>query len=132
MAVRRTFERPMGGWWKRNPHFLRYMAREGTAVFVVAYALLLLAGVLCLAAGREAYEAWLAAVRHRALLPLHALLLLVFAYHTWSWFRIMPRTLPPVLVAGRRLGDGAITAAGLGAALAASAALYGVLAWLAR
>ena len=122
----------MGAWWKRNPHFLRYMAREGTAVFVVAYALLVLAGVLCLAAGREAYEGWLAAVRHRWMLPLHVVLLLVFAYHTWSWFRIMPRTLEPVVVAGRRLADGAITAAGLGASLAASLALYGVLLWLAR
>ena len=132
MATRRPFDRPMAGWWKRNPFFLRYMAREGTAVFVVLYALLLLAGVLCLALGREAYEAWLAFLRGRWMLPLHAVFLAVFGYHTWSWFRIMPRTLAPIVVAGRRLPDAVITATGLAASLAASLALYGVLLWLAR
>ena len=46
MAIHRTYVRPMDGWWRRDPFFVRYMAREATAVFVVVYALILLAGVI--------------------------------------------------------------------------------------
>ena len=44
-------------------------------------------------------------------------------YHTYTWFEIMPKTMPPVMVAGRKLPPGAITGAGL----AASAVLSIVL-----
>ena len=33
-------------------------------------------------------------------LLLHGLLLLGFLYHSWTWFNIMPRTLPPIRVRG--------------------------------
>ena len=39
MSVRRPLKRPMQGWWRRNPYFIRYMAREATAPFVAVYAL---------------------------------------------------------------------------------------------
>jgi fumarate reductase subunit C len=48
-------------------------------------------------------------------------LLAAFAYHTWTWFAIMPKTMPPVVVGGRRLTAGAITGAGLVAAAVLSA-----------
>jgi len=34
--ARRPYVRPMTGWWRRNPYFMRYMLREGTAVVVAA------------------------------------------------------------------------------------------------
>ena len=132
MAVRHPYVRPMRGWWTRNPFFVRYMAREVTAIFVVAYALLLLAGLIRLSHGRAAFEDWLEGLRSPASIAFHALLVAVFLYHTWSWFRIMPKTLPPIEVGGRRLGPHAITALGLAASAAAALALYGLLTWLAR
>lgn len=124
MAIRRTYVRPMAGWWRRNPVFLIYMAREVTAVFVAAYALVLLAGLLRLAQGPAAFEQWLEGLRSPGSIAFHVLLFAVFAYHTWSWFTIMPKTMPPVVVGGRKLAPAAITALGLAASAIASIALY--------
>ena len=30
--ARRPYVRPMQGWWRRDPFFMRYMLREATAV----------------------------------------------------------------------------------------------------
>jgi fumarate reductase subunit C len=94
MATRRPYVRPMAGWWRRDPFFMRYMAREVTAVFVAAYGIVLLVGLVRLAQGEAAFAGWLAALRSPLSLAFHALLLAVFAYHTYSWFAIMPKTLP--------------------------------------
>ena len=122
--TRRTYMRKMDGWWKRDPFFLRYMAREATAVFVVIYALGLLTGLVRLAQGEAAFAGWVAALRSPASIALHAVLLAVFVYHTYTWFAIMPKTMPPIVVAGRKLAPGAITGAGLGAAAILSLALF--------
>jgi fumarate reductase subunit C len=132
MAVRHPYVRPMQGWWKRNPYFMRYMAREATAIFVVAYALILLAGLVRLAQGEAAFAQWRDGLRSPWSIAFHIVLLGVFAYHTWSWFRIMPKTLPPLVVAGRRLTPGAITVSGLAASVIASLVLLAAWTWLAR
>ena len=113
MSARRTYVRPMQGWWKRDPFFMRYMAREATAVFVYLYGLVLVAGLAALSAGSAAFEGWLAMLRHPLGIAFQLVSLAVFAYHTWSWFQIMPKTMPPVLVGGKRLPGSAITAAGI-------------------
>jgi fumarate reductase subunit C len=124
MAFRRTYVRPMDGWWRRNPFFLRYMVREATSIFVVVYAMILLAGVIRLSQGEAAFGEWLEGLASPWSAAFHVLLFAVFAYHTWSWFRIMPKTMPPVRVAGRRLAGSTITALGIAAAIGASVAFY--------
>jgi fumarate reductase subunit C len=131
MAIRRSYVRPMDGWWRRDPFFLRYMAREVTSVFVVAYALILLAGLIRLSQGEEAFGDWLDGLASPASVAFHVVLFAVFAYHTWSWFRIMPKTMPPVVVAGRRLSACAITGIGVSAAVAVSIAFFVAMAVLA-
>ena len=131
MAIRRTYIRPMDGWWRRNPYFVRYMAREVTSIFVVAYALILLAGAIRLSQGEAAFGAWLESLASPWSVAFHVLLFAVFAYHTWSWFRIMPKTMPPVVLGGRRLSATAITALGICAALAASIAFVALVELLA-
>ena len=123
MGETRGYVRPMAGWWRRNPFVVRYMAREASALFVAAYALVLLWGLVRLGEGREAFEAWLLALASPASIALHVVLLAVFAFHTVSWFRIMPKTLPPIAVAGRRLSPGVVTGLGLAASAACSLAL---------
>ena len=112
-SSRRPYVRSMDGWWRRNPFFVRYMIREATAVLVVAYAVVLLVGVIRLAQGEAAYNAWLEALRTPLSLAFHAVLLVGFLYHTWSWFSIMPKTMPMILVAGRKLRPAVITGTGL-------------------
>ena len=131
MAVRRPYVRPMEGWWRRDPFFLVYMAREVTAFFVAAYGLLLLAGVIRLSQGRAAFEEWLDGLASPWSIGFHVALLIAFLYHTLSWFQIMPKTMPPVVVGGKRLAPGTITSLGLGASAVASLAVYFLLRWLA-
>ena len=123
MAARRPYVRPMEGWWKRNPFFVRYMAREATAVFVYLYALLLAGGLVSLANGEAAFNAWLAWLRQPPMIVFQLVCLAVFAYHTWSWFVIMPKTMPPLRVAGKRVTASAITCTGVGIAVFSSLAL---------
>ena len=122
--ARRPYVRPMDGWWKRDPFFVKYMAREATSVFVVVYAAVLLVTVLRLAEGQAAFEAWVAQLRSPAAIALHALLLVVFLYHTLSWFQIMPKTMAPVVMGGHKVPGPAITMAGLAASAVASALLF--------
>jgi fumarate reductase subunit C len=106
------YVRPMQGWWKRNPFFVRYMAREVTAVGVWIYALILTVGVYRLAQGEVAWNAWLQALRSPASVVLHLVLLLGMVLHAYSWFEIMPKTMAPIVIAGERLSAARIQRTG--------------------
>jgi len=123
MSKRRPYVRSMDGWWRRDPYFVKYMAREVTAIFVAAYAVVLLVGLVRLGQGQAAYEGWLAALKSPLSLVFHLILLATFVYHTWSWFNIMPKTMPIMFVGGKRVQPGMITGAGLAAAVVACLAV---------
>ncbi|GAA5181824.1 hypothetical protein GCM10025771_29660 [Niveibacterium umoris] len=125
---RRPYKRPMQGWWRRNPYFVEYVIHEATACFVAAYALVLLSGVLCVMQGEGAWNAWLAVLRHPLSIAVHLVMLVAVGYHSWSWFKIMPKTLPPIRVRGERVGASAIFAGGLAATAIASLIVI-VVAW---
>jgi fumarate reductase subunit C len=112
----RSYVRPMGAWWKRNPFYGWYMVRELSCVFITAYAVVLLVGIWRLTQGREAFEAWRAS--------------LLVLYHAWSWFQVMPKTLPFIRIQGRRLSDRAIVTSGVTAAVVASILVFAVVWWL--
>ncbi|MCM2312443.1 MAG: hypothetical protein NDI84_13670 [Steroidobacteraceae bacterium] len=125
---RRPYVRPMAGWWRRNPFFFEYMVHEATALFVAAYALVLLVGLLRLAQGEAAWNGWLEALRSPGSVVFHVVLLAAIGYHGWTWFRIMPKTMPPLVVGGKRVAPAVITVCGLAAAAVCSLAVL-VLVW---
>ena len=127
-GVRAPYVRPMRGWWRRDPFFRRYMLREATALAVLAYAVVLTVGVVRLAQGEAAWNGWLDALRTPLSLLLHGMLLLAMLIHAKSWFEIMPKTMPPLIVGGRRIAASTITRAGWAAAVLASIALF-VFVW---
>lgn len=112
----------MRGWWRRNPFFVRYMLREASALFLTGYALSWLFGLYRLSQGAAAYEAWRQALAAPWAVALHALALLFVGYHTWTWFQVMPKTLPALPVPPR-----VVSAAGVAATVLLSLLL---LAWL--
>ncbi len=122
--MRRTYVRSMAGWWRRDPVFIRYMAREATALFVVIYAAILLVTVARLAQGETSFNAWMALLAGKTSIALHAILVAAFAYHTYTWFEIMPKTMPPIRIAGRKLAPGVITGVGLAVSAILSVALF--------
>lgn len=113
----------MGAWWTRNPYYLRYMARELSSALVVAYALVLLTGVYRLQQGRDAFQGWLDALAGPASVAFHAVTLALVTYHAWTWFRIMPKTLPFLRVGGWRVPDRLIVVSGLAAVVLCTAAI---------
>ena len=126
--VRRPYVRPMQGWWRRDPFFVRYMRREATALAVLVYAIVLTVGVVCLSQGEAAWNRWLDALQTPWSMLLHVLLLVGFVIHAKSWFEIMPKTLPMMFVGGRRVTASTITRSGWAATVLASVALF-ALAW---
>jgi len=123
------YRRPMRGWWRRDPFFVRYMFRELTAVAVLVYAIVLTVGVVRLAQGEAAFNGWLQALRSPASLLLHAVLLLSMVVHAHSWFEIMPKTMPMIFIGGRRLAAGTIQRTGWLATVAVTVVVFALALW---
>ncbi|MBL8415017.1 MAG: fumarate reductase subunit C [Propionivibrio sp.] len=117
----------MDGWWKKNPFYVEYMIHESTALFVAAYAFTLLVGLVRLGQGEAAWNGWLEAMKSPLSLIFHVVFLLAIMYHTYTWFKIMPITLPPIIVGGKKVSPGAITGSGLLAAVVASVFMLGLV-----
>lgn len=127
MSARKPYVRPMAGWWRRNPFFMRYMAREASAVFLAIYAVILLIGVYRLSQGTAAYDAWLAALTNPLAIAFHGIALLAVAYHAYTWWKVMPKTMPMLHVGGRRIPEISLSAVGWAATLAASLVVYALV-----
>ncbi|HEY8049152.1 MAG TPA: fumarate reductase subunit C [Ramlibacter sp.] len=119
----RGYVRPMRAWWKRDPYFAAYMARELTAFAVLAYSIVLAVGLLRLSQGEAAWNGWLAAVRSPFGWLLHAIFLVSFLVHSKSWFEIMPKTMPMMFMQGKRVPGARITQAGFVLAVVCTIAL---------
>jgi fumarate reductase subunit C len=111
-TLRRGYVRPMQGWWRRDPFFVKYMIREVTAVAVLVYAIILMMGVVRLSQGEAAFNGWLAALKTPGSILLHLVLLASMVVHAKSWFDIMPKTMPLLFVGGHRVEGSTITRTG--------------------
>jgi fumarate reductase subunit C len=130
MAQVRTYTRPMSGWWRRNPYFVRYMIREGSSVFLALYTVILLVGLYRLTQGEAAWDAWRAALTSPGSILFHWLALLAVGYHAYTWWKVSPKTAPDLRVAGRAVPELAITAGGLLAMIGVSAVVYIIVRWM--
>ena len=111
-TMRRGYVRPMQGWWRRDPFFVKYMIREVTAVAVLVYAIILMMGVVRLSQGEAAFNGWLAALKTPGSILLHLVLLASMIVHAKSWFDIMPKTMPLMFMGGHRVEGSTITRTG--------------------
>ena len=111
------------GWWLEQPRYIRYMAREMSALFIGIYALILIVGLFRLSQGEAAYAAFLATVEGPAGL-IFAIVAFVFAvYHTYTWFQVTPKAMP-LTFGGKRVPGAVIVAAHWFGFLVLSAALW--------
>ena len=130
MARVKTYVRPMQGWWRRNPYFVRYMIREGSSVFLAIYAVILLVGLYRLTQGQAAWEAWLGALTSPISILFHWLALLTVSYHAYTWWKVAPKTAPDLRLAGKPLPEMVITGGVWLATLGASALIYILVRWM--
>lgn len=127
MSKRRPYVRPTAGWWKKNPFYVEYMVHEGTALFVAAYAIILLVGVLRLSQGEAAWNGWLDALKSPLSIVFHLVLLAAIVYHAYTWFKLFPLTMPPIIVNGKKVGPEVVVGSGWTAAIIAGLALLGIV-----
>ena len=128
MSARNTYTRPMSGWYTKNPYFMKYMLREGTALLLAIYGISLLSGLSALARGAEAYGRWLAFIESPISILIHLLILVAALYHTHTWFSVAPKTMPTIKVGKDKLPDSAIVAGQYGAAAVLSVIVL-IIAW---
>ncbi len=127
MSKRKPYVRSMNGWWKRDPFYVEYMVHEGTALFVAAYAINLLVGLICLGKGEAAWNGWLAAMHSPLSIIGHLVLLVAIAYHAFTWFKLFPLTMPPIVINGKKVAPCVVVGSGWTAAVVAAVALFGLV-----
>ena len=130
MAQVRTYTRPMDGWWRKNPYFVRYMIREGSSIFLAIYSVILLMGLYRLTQGEAAWNAWRAALTSPASVLFHWLALLTVGYHAYTWWKVAPKTAPDLRVAGRAVPECVVMAGGWLATVGASILVYIIVRWM--
>lgn len=110
MTRRKPYVRSMNGWWTRHGYFKRYMMREGTSVFLALFALEILFGLVALSRGEAAYDRWLAMLGNPLLIIFHLLVFAAACYHTYTWFSVSPKTMPPLQLKGKTITPDKIVA----------------------
>ncbi|MDR1709027.1 MAG: fumarate reductase subunit C [Candidatus Accumulibacter sp.] len=120
MSKRRPYVRPMSGWWKKNPFYVEYMVHEWTALFVLAYAVVLTFGVVRLWQGEAAWNGWLEAMKSPLSIILHLAFLVAIAYHAFTFFKLFPLTTPPMVVGGKKVDPDLVVRGGWALAVGAA------------
>ncbi len=116
----KTYSRPTEfTWWLTNRTYFFFVVRELTSVFITGYVVILLVFLRRLAAGAEAYGAYLRLLGSPGMLLFHLVALAAALYHSITWFRLAPMAVT-LRVRGRRVPAVAIVAINYGAWLAVS------------
>jgi len=112
-------------WWLTSRTYLLFVVRELTSVFIAGYGAVLLVLLQRLAAGPEAYAAYLRFLASPGMLLFHLVALAAAVYHSLTWFRLAPLAMP-LWWRGRRVPSRTVVAA----AYAGWGALSLVVAWV--
>ncbi len=109
---RKPYVRPISStkWWLAQPRYRRYMAREASSLFICAYTTVVVIGLICLAQGPDAWNAFLDVLQSPLSVGLHLLALAFALYHTTTWFNVTPKAMP-VQIGRYQLPGGVIVAA---------------------
>ncbi|MBB4265185.1 fumarate reductase subunit C [Roseospira visakhapatnamensis] len=92
---RKPFVRPVPAttWYMRNGRYLRYMAREVSSLFIGLYMAGLAMGLMRLAQGPDAWNAYLTALSSPLALVFHVLAFAFATYHATTWFNATPKAM---------------------------------------
>lgn len=122
---RRPYSRKVSnaGWWLKHPRYVRYMARELSALFIGIYVLVLMAGLFALSRSRVAYEAFLEKAEGPLGLTFAVIAMAFAVYHSYTWFQVTPKAMP-LMMGGKRIPGTIIVAAHWLGFVVVSAALW--------
>jgi succinate dehydrogenase subunit C len=92
---RKPFVRPVTSEWIfRHPRYVRYMVREFSCLFIGGWTLLMVWGLKQLAAGPDAWAAFLELLKSPASIAFHLVAFAFAVYHSVTWFNLTPKALP--------------------------------------
>lgn len=80
-------------WWLKNAFYTTYMLREGTSIFVGAYVVTLMWGLLRLSQGADAFAGWLESLQSPLAIIFHLLALASCLFHSSTWFSLAPKAI---------------------------------------
>jgi fumarate reductase subunit C len=126
MSERRPFHRPQSRYWWAQQPYLAYTIRELSGVAVALYAAILLVGLACLYWGPEAFDGYRRALASGWSLLVHLGLLAAVLWHVMTWFQILPKTMPKLILRGRPVPAQLVTTIALSLAFVCSAGLLAV------
>jgi fumarate reductase subunit C len=81
-------------WYFRHPRYLRYLSREATCLGIGTLALLMVCALERLAAGRAAWESFVAALATPWLAAVLVVAFVLALHNATSWFRVAPKAMP--------------------------------------
>jgi fumarate reductase subunit C len=123
MSERRPFRRAQPRYWWAHKPYLAYTVRELSGVAVALYGAILLAGLVCLWRGPGAYGVYRQILATPWSLLVHLVLLAAVLWHVVTWFQILPKTMPKLILQGRLVPPQRVTVIALSVALVCSTGL---------
>lgn len=81
-------------WWLKQGRYRTYMIRELTCIFIGAYSIVIVVGLMRLSQGRAEYDAFLDALHRPLWITFHLLAILFALFHTVTWFGVAPKAMP--------------------------------------
>ena len=112
-------------WWLRSGHYLAFILRELSSVFVAWSVVYLLLLVRAVSQGEASYQQFVSWSRSPGILVLNVVSLIFVVYHAVTWFNLAPQAMV-VHLRGRRVPGAWIAASNYGAWALVSA----LVAWL--
>ena len=101
---RKPYTRPISrtGWWTTSSRYRDYMAREVTCVFIGAYTMMLVWGLMRLSQGEVMWNHFVEGIGHWTWMPFHILCFGFALYNTITWFQVTPKAMP-LMYKGKRV-----------------------------
>jgi fumarate reductase subunit C len=91
-------------WWLGEWHYLKFILRELSSVFVAVVVIETLVLIRALRDGPEAYAHFLRCMQNPLILVLNVISFLFVVFHTITWFNLAPSAMP-VRLGGKRVPD---------------------------
>jgi fumarate reductase subunit C len=80
------------GWWTANRHYVQYMVREWTSLFVALFSLVYIYGLSLWATGSR--SAFLNLLKNPAVVGFSFIALIFILYHAVTWFYLLGQVVP--------------------------------------
>lgn len=112
-------------WWLGERHYLKFILRELSSVFVAVFVVETLLLINALRIGPDAYAQFLQSMQNPLVIILNVISLFFVVFHTITWFNLAPSA-TPVRLGGKRLPDAMIA----GPAYVAWVVISAFICWL--